>query len=197
MGRGRSDTPTTFNSDTTMMEVQQERRREPRVTFCATVRLKFERGLEFADCRTSNISINGVFVEGAGGVVAGEKCAVDFQLIGSSSSLLLKLTGEVVRVEEAGVALQFVEVDQDSFCHLQNIVYVNYRLEDHPEDRGQDDLFELEDESLYLGLAAGGTGKAAKVGRLDGFDSGEKDEFDDDLDRDILDSVGFHDDDDF
>ncbi len=179
------------------MEVQQERRRDPRVTFRASVRLKFERGQEFDDCQTSNISVNGVFVEGASGVANGDKCQVDFQLVGTSSTLLLKMTGEVVRIDDLGVALQFVEVDQDSFYHLQNIVYVNYRLEGGPEVQEQGDIFELEDESLYLGLAAGSTDKKSRAGRRRDFAEDDDDDFEEDADGEILDSLGFHDDDDY
>ncbi len=138
-----------------MTESESERRRDARVTFRATARLKFDGGRVFDDCQIMDISISGVFVEGVTGVEPWDKCAVEFRLIGRSSSLMLALKGQVVRVQADGVALQFDGVDEDSFCHLQNIVYYNYRQEGKLGEAGAGQAVESGDESLYLGLAGG------------------------------------------
>lgn len=177
-----------------MTESESERRREVRVVFRATARLKFDDDRIYDNCRTSNISVSGVFVEGVVGVAVWDKCAVDFQLVGRSSSLVLALQGQVVRVQDDGVALQFDEVDEDSFCHLQNIVYYNYRREERPGETSPEPDFEFGDETLYLGLG-GGKGKPLPGNYLsNGRDDDEYSEFDDELDRDILDRIGPSDD---
>ena len=74
-------------------------------------------------------------------------------LTGRTSSLVLGMSGETVRVQENGVALQFFDIDEDSFYHLQNVVYFNYKSSGGVgEVVGADDV---DDESLYLGLDKG------------------------------------------
>jgi|GEM_PF-3210287 len=179
-----------------MTESKHERRRGARVTFRATARLKFESGQVFENCQTSDVSVSGVFVEGVSGVSAWDKCAVDFQLVGRSSSLVLAMKGQVVRAQENGVALQFDEVDEDSFCHLQNIVYYNFRQEGRLGESCAEHAVEIDDESLYLGLA-GGTSKSLPGINLGG--EREDDDFSgygDEMDRDIIDRIDAQEDDD-
>ena len=110
-----------------MTEQQNERRRDIRVTFRTTVRISFPDGRTFDECETSDVSVSGVFVKGVKGVGFGDKCRVELHLTGKTSNLVLKLAGEVVRPQEDGVPLHFLEVDEDSFYHLKNIVYFSYK----------------------------------------------------------------------
>ncbi len=126
----------------------RERRKDVRVTFQARVKLVFGDKV-FDDCETRNISVSGVFVSGVKGVAKGDRCAVEFRLIGRTSTLVMDMSGEVVRVDGDGVALQFFDVDRDSFCHLKNIVYFNYR---NPSELGDDYQADddIDDASIYL-----------------------------------------------
>lgn len=173
-----------------MTENQQERRRDVRVTFRATVRLRFPDGREFAKCETADISVSGVFVKGVAGVAVGERCEVEFNLLGRSSSLLLEMAGEVVRVMNDGVALQFYEVDQDSFCHLQNIVFFNYKEAGGPDAAFAASATEVADETLYLGLDEPRRAKPLPDDYL-GNGHGDGDDYGDDLDRDIVSRTGY------
>lgn len=134
-----------------MTGLQQEKRRDLRVTFLATVKLSFSDGRTFDECEATDVSVGGVFVKGVSGVDYGEKCQVELHLSGRTSSLVLELAGEIVRTQAGGVALQFLEVDEDSFYHLQNIVYFNYKHSDVVGGgvipTGDDDVG---DASLYL-----------------------------------------------
>jgi hypothetical protein len=151
--------------------------------------LKFADGQIFEDCQTSNISVSGVFVEGVSGVKLWDKCAVAFHLIGRSSSLVLAMTGQVVRLQDDGVALQFDEVGEDSFCHLQNIVYSNYRQEGQFCGSEVELATHIEDESLYLGTP-GATGRPLPDIYLgDGREDDDYSGFSDDLDGDIIDRI--------
>lgn len=135
-----------------MTGIQQEKRRDLRVTFWATVKLSFSDGRTFNGCETTDVSVGGVFVKGVTGVDSGEQCQVALYLSGRTSKLVLELTGEIVRTQTEGVALQFSEVDEDSFYHLRNIVYFNYKHGDGagngiiPLEGGDD----VEDASIYL-----------------------------------------------
>jgi len=124
-----------------------ERRRDVRVIFQSKAKLVFGDQV-FADCETRDISVSGVFVGGVSGVANGSRCAVEFRLIGRTSTLVMDMSGEVVRVEDGGVGLQFFDVDRDSFCHLKNIVYFNYK---NPAELGgeyREDA--VDDSSVYL-----------------------------------------------
>ncbi len=101
-----------------------DRRRTTRVTFTATATLRFE-DAEYPNCATENLSTKGVFITGITGRSKGEECGVELRLAGASSDLVLRMQGRVVRCQEEGIAIQFEEVDLDSFYHLKNIVYYN------------------------------------------------------------------------
>lgn len=181
------------------IESKKERRRDPRVTFRAIARLKFTDGRVFDNCQTSDVSVSGVFVEGVTGVETWDNCAVDFQLVGRSSSLVLTLNGQVVRVQPEGVALQFDDVDEDSFRHLENIVYYNYRQEGRLGVASFELPTEVDDESLYLSQPIG-TRKPPVRSDFLGADNDEEDDdysdYGEEIDREIIDRIGSRDDED-
>jgi len=135
-----------------MAENHLDRRQDVRVTFRALARLQFSGGRIFKKCEIDDISVGGVFVVGVSGVTSGESCELEFQLIGRTSTLVLEISAEVVRAEGGGVALQFVKVDQDSFCHLQNIVFFNYKQAGQLGENFEEVAGEVEDQTVYLGL---------------------------------------------
>lgn len=105
------------------MARKQDRRRESRVPYRATAELIIGKKKVKAK-ETRDISVTGTFVEGVADLKKGDQCGLNILLIGEASELLLKMQGEVVRVEETGVALEFLEVPRDCFYHLKNIAYV-------------------------------------------------------------------------
>jgi hypothetical protein len=169
-----------------MTEQQQhERRRDSRVTFRTFARLKYPGERIFDECETRDISVSGVFVQGVSGVKPGEKCDVEFHLTGRTSSLVLEMSAETVRVQEGGVALHFFDIDEDSFYHLQNVVYFNYK-----ESGGVGEVTvaeDVSDESLYLSLDEGDKSPLPD-NYLD--DVEVEDDLDGDDDRDIYGSYG-------
>jgi hypothetical protein len=171
-----------------MAENQQEKRRDLRVVFRSTARLRFSGERVYEKCETSDISVSGVFVRGVSGVVGGESCEIEFRLIGHTSSLVLELAGEVVRVVDGGVALQFIEVDQDSFCHLQNIVYFNYKEAGQLGVPAGEMVSEVEDETVYLGLDGSRSNKPLPDNYLS---CGDGDEDGDDHDLDGIGRAGY------
>ncbi|MDA8418791.1 MAG: PilZ domain-containing protein [Desulfobacteraceae bacterium] len=102
----------------------RERRKNTRVAFQATADVTFA-GQSYQGCETENLSVKGVAVLGITGHAVGETCDLALALSGSSSELRLTMRGKVVRVEENGVALNFIETDLESFYHLKNIIYYN------------------------------------------------------------------------
>lgn len=169
-----------------MAEKHQERRQDMRVTFRTLVRLQFPGGRIFSKRATNDISVSGLFVEDVTGVECGERCEVEFQLIGRTSTLVMELSAEVVRLGGNGVALQFFQVDQDSFCHLQNIVYFNFRQAGQLEEGGEIGVGAVEDETVYLDLGLAGRKAVAPE---DEFGIGE--DGDDDLEPEISERLSY------
>ena len=171
-----------------MAENQQDKRRDVRVTFRAMARLRFPDERIFEKCETSDISVSGVFVQGVTGVACGERCEVEFRLLGRSSSLLLEMAGEVVRVAEGGIGLQFLEVDQDSFCHLQNIVYFNYKETGQLSSPIGELTGEVADETVYFCLDEPRRSQPISDNYLSVCDG---DDDSDDLDQDVIAQSGY------
>ncbi len=168
-----------------MTEQQHERRRDARVTFRTFAKLRYPGDRTFDECETQDISVSGVFVQGVSGVKQGEKCDVEFHLTGRTSSLTLEMSGETVRVQEEGVALQFFDIDEDSFYHLQNVVYFNYKQAGGVGEVAAAD--DVSDESLYLSLEEGDKSPLPD-NYLDDVEA--EDDLDDDDDRNIYGSYG-------
>ena len=176
---------------------QHEKRRGVRVTFRTTVKLRFPDGRAFDECETTDVSVAGVFVRGIKGVACGDKCQVELHLSGRTSRLVLELDAEIVRTQALGVALQFLEVDEDSFYHLRNIVYFSYKQADaggggEIPGGGAD----VDDESLYLDLDASGKAAPLPDNYLDESSSKDSDDFDDGLDDDVTTHVSRYQDED-
>lgn len=98
--------------------------RSTRVRFRATASLHFDNA-HFTNCETADLSTKGLFVFGAAGRKAGDECSIELRLSGTSTELMLGMRGKVVRAQGDGVALNFFEIDLDSYYHLKNIVYYN------------------------------------------------------------------------
>ena len=103
---------------------QTERRRNARVEFKTTVKLKFNDHL-YEHCAISNLSVKGLFVLGITDRQQGDKCEISLQLTGSSSELVLIMKGVIARMTPEGIGIHFEEINFDSFYHLKNIVYYN------------------------------------------------------------------------
>ncbi|ADH86992.1 PilZ domain-containing protein [Desulfurivibrio alkaliphilus] len=109
------------------------RRHNSRVPFQATATLRFDHHT-YEHCQTSDLSLKGVSVEGINGHQVGEQCRVELYLTGSTSNLRLQMKGEVVRVEQNGLALRLFAMDLDSFYHLKNIIAYNLGDPDQVEE---------------------------------------------------------------
>ncbi len=114
---------------------QNDRRANTRVSFQTTVDVRFTRGQEYPSCAIEDLSVKGVFLVGIRDQAVGDSCSLTLCLSGTSSKLCLRIQGKVMRVEEGGVGVHFVEMDLDSFYHLKNIVYFNAEDPDHIQEQ--------------------------------------------------------------
>lgn len=75
--------------------------------------------------KIDNLSMKGLFLQGAAVDCSPDPLHITIFLSGSSSKLTIELTGKVARKAEDGMAIQFVEMDLDSFMLLKNVVLYN------------------------------------------------------------------------
>lgn len=76
-------------------------------------------------CETRDISMHGVFVLTDDVLPEDTKCNITLELAGSANDVKLSLVGTVIRNNDNGMAIEFDEIDLDSFEHLQHIVLLN------------------------------------------------------------------------
>lgn len=69
-----------------------------------------------------NLSIAGLYIEGKFEIVPGAPCRLELHETGRNSSLILTFHATVVRVEDQGIAVEFDEMEEDSFMFLQTMV---------------------------------------------------------------------------
>jgi hypothetical protein len=99
-----------------------ERRKNRRVPFqvLATVRT----GQIGIKGTVDNLSMKGMFLATRETLPGGSPVEISISLSGSSS-LSIELEGRAVWQTEAGIAIEFREMDLDSFTHLRNIIAQN------------------------------------------------------------------------
>lgn len=99
-----------------------EKRKHQRVSFQAEAMVA---GNDLAvGGKIDNLSMKGMFLK-ATGDVGNDPLRITILLSGSSSKLAIELRGKVVRKADDGMAIEFMEMDLDSFIHLKNVVSYN------------------------------------------------------------------------
>jgi hypothetical protein len=100
-----------------------ERRKYRRVPFEVTAAVQTDH--ISINGMVDNLSMNGMFLTTEKTVACESPLEIAIILSGSSSMLSIRLKGRVVRQTEAGMAVEFQEMDLDSFIHLRNIIAQN------------------------------------------------------------------------
>lgn len=72
-----------------------------------------------------NLSMKGMFLTTGDKLLGSDVLYIEILLTGSSSKLEIRLKGRKVRQTNSGVAIEFSEMDLDSFTHLRNLVAYN------------------------------------------------------------------------
>lgn len=73
----------------------------------------------------NNLSMKGMFLDTVGRLDGEEPVDITIMLSGSSAELSVRLKGRVVRKTDQGIAIEFGEMDLDSFILLKNVVIYN------------------------------------------------------------------------
>ena len=100
----------------------EERRRSPRAAVDLQVGLRFDSVQQFLSACAGDISEGGMYVRLPGGKhQVGQTVALRFD---AGTERIVQGTARVVRVDEAGIALQFLELDENARRLVEMIVRI-------------------------------------------------------------------------
>ena len=74
---------------------------------------------------TRDVSMRGLYVLCDQRLPVGTGCRVVLFLGGRPSQVRIEATGIIARIKDSGMAVQFNEMETDSFVHLRNLVLAN------------------------------------------------------------------------
>lgn len=103
------------------MEKESEKRTKTRVEFHTTAEIAYKG--KTIKGPIINLSLKGLFLQTDEKTDLGARVKVTVRLSGSSTDLSIKIDAEIIRIEDDGIALEFKEMELDSFIHLRNIVF--------------------------------------------------------------------------
>lgn len=76
-------------------------------------------------CKVDNISLSGVMLAGGHDLAEGAACAIRLILAGAEPPLEIEAKGVILRVRPDRCAIEFREIDGDSYSHLRSLVLAN------------------------------------------------------------------------
>ncbi len=100
-----------------------EKRKTSRILFDAEATVKA--GETEIRGKIDNLSMKGMFLNTREVLPDHDQLRITILLSGSSSALTISLKGRAVRRENTGIAVEFSEMDLDSFMHLKKVVQYN------------------------------------------------------------------------
>lgn len=103
------------------MTRQQSNRKKPRIPYHGKVDLFFP-GRSYLKCSAQNLSLIGMWILGCQDQEEGRQCDIEFH-DAAASNRPLRMKGEVVRVDEGGLALIFLNLNVRSYTDLEALIH--------------------------------------------------------------------------
>lgn len=100
------------------MTADQRRRSRVKAAFL----VELARQGVYVTAETLNISLKGILCSYIPGFAIEDECSVHLRL---SEEIEIVVKGRVVRSDKDGIAIDFMQMDDDSFTHLRKIVQYN------------------------------------------------------------------------
>ena len=100
---------------------RQSKRKHPRLPYQGKVDLSF-RGRHYLGCAAQNLSLIGLWVVGCLEQEEGQQCDIEFHDAITSTNRQLRLKGEVVRRDDEGLALLFLNMDVRAYGELETLI---------------------------------------------------------------------------
>lgn len=120
-GKGITGYLCSISKDKSMTE---DNRRFSRIPFKVKAKLKIGDQIYSAP-ELSNLSMGGCLLPLTVNIYPGTSCELDIMLEGTTEELHVRVSGEVVRATQEGVAVRFLSIEPESLFHLQNIILYN------------------------------------------------------------------------
>ncbi len=80
---------------------------------------------DLLQCETCDLCLTGMRVSSGGLRRPGDQCEITFHRTGITQNRLMRLRGEVVRVDDGGMALLFTDMNYRAYTNLQAILLDN------------------------------------------------------------------------
>jgi len=100
-----------------------EARNKSRIVFHVNAAIEYDGRTINGD--VENLSTNGMYINTTEKIPVDTEVEVSIYLSGTTSELSLKINGIIVRIDAKGAAVEFKEIEFDSFIHLRNIIEFN------------------------------------------------------------------------
>jgi c-di-GMP-binding flagellar brake protein YcgR len=110
------------NAAGTMMSVT-EKRKFTRIPFQTEIKITAGEVTHVSN-KLRDISLGGAFIFMKEALPESIPCVLDVELRGPASLLRIQVEGEIVRVEDDGIAVKFTRIDLDSLLHLKHLIRV-------------------------------------------------------------------------
>ncbi len=103
------------------MPKKKSKRKHPRIPFKGLVSLNFE-GQIYNECSAQNLSMIGMWITGCREQPHGSRCDIEFQDAGKTADRSLRLKGEVVRTDDNGLAVLFINMNMRAYQDLEGLI---------------------------------------------------------------------------
>lgn len=103
------------------MTRHQSNRKNPRIPYHGKVDLFFD-NRSYLKCSAQNISLIGMWVLGCPEQEEGQQCDIEFHDAAIASNRQLRIKGEVIRVDDGGIALLFLNMNIRTYSDLEALI---------------------------------------------------------------------------
>jgi hypothetical protein len=107
-----------------IMDMPPNNREFTRVPAKVKVEIATREGVFFTE-HTRNISMNGLYLECEHRLPPGTECRLRVFLGEDRNAACIGMLGQVSRVDDAGMAVEFKQIEVEGFEHLRNLVLMN------------------------------------------------------------------------
>lgn len=100
---------------------KKSQRKSPRIAYKGKVSITFPDQV-YQECSAQNLSLIGMWVLGCDDQPEGTMCTIEFIGASETANRSLRLSGEVIRVDEGGIAILFVNMNVRAYNDLESLI---------------------------------------------------------------------------
>jgi len=103
----------------------KERRQGKRIRFSSRIHITTKNDTIGARADSRDISLKGIFLLPEKMLPLNTFCSLKISLTGESSTMTFTVHGKVCRHDEQGMGIAFLDMEEDSFVHIKNLVLLH------------------------------------------------------------------------